>query len=86
MFLSALSGAVVALALVAGAMIAGVIAAIVGIYTGLDTRLALGLVVEAAVMTVALLVSHQYRRVVRPRGLQEPRFPEGQTGSSATNR
>ncbi len=67
-------------------VLAGAIAAIVGIYTGLDTRLALALAVGAALVTVALLVAYQFRRVVRPRGLQAPRFPEGQTGSSATNR
>ena len=67
-------------------VLAGAIAATVGTYTGLDDCLALALAVGAAFVTVALLVSYQFRRVVRPRGLQAPRFPDGQTGSSATNR
>ncbi len=59
-------------------VLAGAIAATVGVYTGIDTYLALTLAVGAAIATVALLVSHHFRRVVRPRGLQKPRFPEGQ--------
>ncbi len=67
-------------------VLAGAIAAMIGTYAGFDIRLALALSVAAALVTVVLLMSYQFRRVVRPRGLQEPRFPGGQPGSSTTNR
>jgi hypothetical protein len=67
-------------------VLAGAIAAIIGLSIGLDTRLALALAVGAAVITVALLAAFQFRRVVQPRGILEPRFPDRQADSSATNR
>lgn len=67
-------------------VLAGAITAIIGMSIGLDTQLALALTFGAAVATVALLVAFQYGRVVQARGFQEPRFPDRQAGSSATNR
>ncbi len=67
-------------------VLAGAIAATVAVYVGIDTYLAFGLAVGAGIVTVTLLVSYHFRRVILPRGLQKPRFPEGQAGSSATNR
>lgn len=67
-------------------VLAGAVAASLGLSLGLDVWLALAPAVGAGVVTVAALAAYQFRRVVQPRGVQEPRFPEDQAGSSATNR
>lgn len=56
-------------------VIAGTLAAIVALRSGSDTLIAVVLGVAASVGTCALLVIHQYRGVVRPRGQRSARFP-----------
>ena len=57
-------------------VIAGVLAGILTLRTGLGTPIGIGSAVAVGVVTVALLVSYQYRGVVRPRGRRPTRFPE----------
>lgn len=65
-------------------VVAGVLAAILGLQIGATTGISLALAVASAVVTIGLLALHQFRLVIRPRGL-EPSFPESQRGSSARN-
>lgn len=57
-------------------VIAGVLAGILTLRTGLGTPIGIGSAVAAGIVTVALLLIHQYRGVVRPRGRRPTRFPE----------
>ena len=57
-------------------VIAGVLAGILTLRAGLGTPIGIGSAVAVGVVTVALLVIHQYRGVVRPRGRRPTRFPE----------
>lgn len=66
-------------------VIAGVLAATLGLQIGAGTAIGLALAVGACVATVALLATLQYRLVIRPRGL-EPSFPEPQREASVRNR
>jgi hypothetical protein len=67
-------------------VLAGAIAAVVGMQLRLGTPVIFGLATAAALLTVALLTAYQFRRVVGPRGHLQASFPEPQAGSSATNR
>lgn len=62
-------------------VVAGVLAAIVGLQIGLGTPGTVGLAVAVALVTVGLLASYQFRRVIGPRGHRTARFPDGQAGS-----
>ncbi len=66
-------------------LVAGVLAAILGLQIGAGTGISLALAVGSAIVTIGLLALLQYRLVIRPRGL-EPSFPEPQRGASARNR
>ncbi len=57
-------------------IIAGVLAAMLGSGIGLGASISMGFGVVAFAATTALLSVFQYRRVVRPRGLDHVRFPE----------
>lgn len=56
-------------------VIAGTLAAIVALRSGSDTPVAVVLGVAASVGTCILLIVHQYRGVVKPRGRRSARFP-----------
>lgn len=64
------------LAIVDG-VLAGVLAGILSLRAGWDTPLAIGSAVAAALVTVALLATYQYRGAVRPRGRRRSRFSAG---------
>jgi hypothetical protein len=66
-------------------MVAGALAAILGLQIGAGTAISLGLAVSSCVATIGLLAFLQYRLVIRPRGL-EPSFPESQREPSGRNR
>lgn len=66
-------------------VVAGVLAAIVGLQLGAGTWLSLVVAGGSGVATIALLALLQYRVVIRPRGL-EPRFPDPWAEPSARNR
>jgi hypothetical protein len=62
------------LIMVVNGVVAGALAAVIGLRLGTSAGLTLALVVVVGVLTIGLLASTQYRHVVRPRG-QDPRFP-----------
>jgi hypothetical protein len=62
------------LAVINGA-VAGILAGIVALRLGSLMLVAVALGVAVALLTCALLVIHQYRGVVKPRGRRPPRFP-----------
>ncbi len=64
------------LIMVVNGVVAGALAAIIGIRLELGTGLTAVLVAIAGVLTVAVLAAIQYRHVIRPRG-HAPRFPGG---------
>lgn len=66
-------------------VVAGVLAAILGLQAGAGTGISLALAVSSGVVTIGLLALLQYRLVIRPRGL-EPGFAESQREPSARNR
>ena len=57
-------------------VIAGILAGILTLRAGLGTPIGIGSSVVVGIITVALLVIHQYRGVVTPRGSRPTRFPE----------
>jgi hypothetical protein len=57
-------------------VIAGVLAGILTLRIGLGTPIGIGSAVAIGVVTVALLVTYQYRGAVRPRARRPARFPE----------
>ena len=57
-------------------VIAGILAGILTLRAGLGTPIGIGSAVVVGIVTVALLVIHQYRGVVTPRGSRPTRFPE----------
>lgn len=65
------------LAVVDGTL-AGALVAMLGGRTDVGAPISMGIGVVAFAITVALLSVFQYRRVVRPRGLDHARFPKGQ--------
>ena len=67
-------------------VVAGALAALIAVRSGADASVTLVGAVGVGVLTVALLAVHQYRRVVRPRGLLDARFPSDQAGSSTRKR
>lgn len=67
-------------------VVAGALAAVIALRAGADDAVTLGGAVGVGLLTVALLAIHQYRRVVRPRGLLDARFPSDQAGSSTRKR
>jgi hypothetical protein len=67
-------------------VVAGALGAVIAVRSGADASVTLVGAVGVGVLTVALLVVHQYRRVVRPRGLLDARFPSDQAGSSTRKR
>jgi hypothetical protein len=56
-------------------VVAGILAGIVALQFGWLTPVAVALGVAMALITCALLVIHQYRGVVKPRGRRPARFP-----------
>jgi hypothetical protein len=56
-------------------VIAGTLTAIVALQSGSETAVAVALGVAGSIGTCALLVIHQYRGVVKPRGQRSARFP-----------
>ncbi|MGP1675486.1 MAG: hypothetical protein ACTS8Z_09765 [Candidatus Limnocylindrales bacterium] len=67
-------------------VVAGALAAVIAVRSGADASVTLVGAVGVGLLTVALLAVHQYRRVVRPRGLLDARFPSDQAGSSTRKR
>jgi hypothetical protein len=57
-------------------VIAGILVAIVALQGGTDTPVAVALGVAGSIGTCALLVIHQYRGVVEPRGQRSAKFPQ----------
>ena len=66
-------------------VVAGVLAAIVGLKLGLGPDVIMAMAVLVGLAMIGLLAAIQYRLVIMPRGM-EPRFPHDQPVSSATNR
>ena len=58
-------------------VIAGIFAGIVALRFGWSTMVAVAVGVAVALITCAILVIHQYRGVVKPRGRRPARFPRG---------
>lgn len=71
---------------VVNGVVAGALAASVGIWIHASGELIVGLAAAAGLATIGLLATVQYRAVVIPRSLHDPRFPMDQAGSSATKR
>jgi len=70
---------------VVNGVVAGVIVAVAALQIGLAPGTGTVLAVTFGLATIALLALHQYRYVIRPRGL-EPSFPQAQPEPSATRR
>ena len=68
---------------VVDAVLAGVLAAILGPRLGAASSITIGLAITAGLLTIALLAAYQYRGAVRPRAQRRPRFPEGAIVSDA---
>jgi hypothetical protein len=62
---------------VVDAVLAGVLAAILGPRFGAAGSVTVGLAIVAGLLTIALLAAYQYRGAVLPRAQRSPRFPEG---------
>ena len=72
------------IAVVDGAL-AGILVAVAGLQVGIEAGTITALAVASGIATVALLAWHQYRFVIRPRGL-EPSFPQPQPEPPAWSR
>jgi hypothetical protein len=70
---------------VVNGVVAGVLVAVAGLQIGLAPGTGTVLAVIFGLVTIALLALHQYRFVIRPRGL-EPSFPQTQPEPSAGRR
>ena len=73
------------LIMVVNGVVAGALAAVIGLRLGADEGLTIALVVVMAFATIGLQAALQYRHVIRPRG-QDPRFPSRRAGASETDR
>jgi len=58
------------------AVLAGVLAAILGPRLGATGAITIGLAILAGLLTIALLATYQYRGAVRPHADRRPRFPQ----------
>jgi hypothetical protein len=67
------------LIMVVNGVVAGALAAVIGLRLGADESLTIALVVVIGMATIALQASLQYRHVIRARG-QDPRFPSDRSG------
>ncbi len=67
------------LIMVVNGVVAGALAAVIGLRLGTDESLTIALVGIIGMATIALQASLQYRHVIRARG-QDPRFPSDRSG------
>ena len=58
-------------------VIAGILVGILALHAGLGTPIGIGSAIAVALLTVALLLTYQYRGAVRPRGRRRTMFPGG---------
>ena len=68
---------------VVDAVLAGVLAAILGPRLGAAGSVTVGFAIVAGLLTIALLAAYQYRGAVRSRAQRRPRFPEAATVSDS---